>query len=78
MDSFLTQGIEDSSATPHETGKGSLGWKYLGQSGLSAFKIVDFTILKGRSKAEDEDHIFELQESRVPWDKALEGRGGPR
>lgn len=46
MDSFLTQGIEDSSAIPREAGKGLLGWKYQGQSGFSAFRMVDFVILE--------------------------------
>lgn len=51
------------------------GWEFQGQAGLSALKMVDFMIMRGRSKAEDQDLIFELQESRVSWDKALEGRG---
>lgn len=56
-------------------GKAHWGCEYQGQSGLFAFKMVDYMILRGRSKAEDQDHIFELQEKRVPWDKAPEGRG---
>lgn len=35
--------------------------------------MVDFMIPKERSRAEDQDHIFGLQDSKVPWDKALEG-----
>lgn len=79
IDRFLAQVIEDSSAVPHETEKGSFGVASIKVSEACppALKMVDFMILRGRSRAEDEDHIFELQESKVPWDKALEGRGAP-
>lgn len=55
-------------------GRAHWGCDYQGQSGLSASKIVDFMILRERSRAEDQDHIFGLQDSKVPWDEALEGR----